>query len=211
MLRAWRRPRAASRRRPAIRRNAVARAAQPAHSRRIAKRHPFRESTMLSHIPLWVPAILLALLLLGYRLSRTRRVAPSQVVTLALAMLLLSLYGVVAAFGAGPEPLLSWALGIAAALALGVRAFGPRGLDWVAGAVQVPGSWLPLGLMLGIFTGKFILGFATGIGSPIVATPWFIASASLVFGLLSGGFVARALAVHRFARSHGSALGQRAA
>lgn len=158
---------------------------------------------MLSSIPPWVFAILLVLLVLGYRQSRTRLVAPGSVAALALAMFCLSLYGVVTAFGVRPAPLASWAAGLAVSIAAGGRVFGPQGLSRVAGSVQVPGSWLPLGLMLGIFVAKFVLGFATGVGSPIVREPWFIAAASFVFGLLSGGFVARALVVHRFATSSG--------
>lgn len=70
----------------------------------------------------------------------------------------------------------------------------------VPGAIRVPGSWMPAGLMLGIFTAKFFLGFATGIGLAIVRQPGFMLAASGVFGAFSGAFTARALVVYRFAR-----------
>lgn len=156
---------------------------------------------MIAKIPVWVVAVFLALLFLGHRQSRSRLVAPGLVAGLALALSGLSLYGVLAAFGAHALPLLAWGLGVTASVALGGRLFGPHGLERVSGRVRIPGSWLPLGLMMGIFAGKFVLGFAQGVGSPVLGEPWFGASASLVFGLLSGGFVARALAVLRCAKA----------
>jgi hypothetical protein len=63
---------------------------------------------------------------------------------------------------------------------------------------------LPLALMMGIFSAKFALGFATAMGAPIVGNPWFAAVASATFGLLSGAFTARALVVQRFVRATGA-------
>ena len=48
-----------------------------------------RESTMISHIPVWVFFVLFALLSLGYRLSRTRLVRPGTVALIAFGMLFL--------------------------------------------------------------------------------------------------------------------------
>mgnify|MGYP007057863888 CR=1 FL=1 len=50
-------------------------------------------------IPAWVPAVLLGLLALGWRLSRTRTVRPAVPVAIAVAMFAFSLYGVASAFG----------------------------------------------------------------------------------------------------------------
>ena len=158
---------------------------------------------MIAKVPVWAFAILFALLVLGQRQSRTRRVAPGSVAILASAMFCLSLYGVVAAFGAqpaAPAALAAWALGIAGTVAFGTRLLGPHGLAREGDAVRIPGSWWPMGLMMGIFAAKFALGFASAVGAPVVTQAWFTVAASLVFGLLSGGFVARALVVHRFAR-----------
>jgi hypothetical protein len=156
---------------------------------------------MNAHLPVWPFAILAVLIALGYRQSRDRVVRPGTLVKVAAAMLAFSLYGVAAAFGAHLVPVLAWAAGFAAAVLLGDALFAPRGLAREGSAVRVPGSWLPLGLMLGIFTAKFALGFATGVGSPVIGQAWFMAAASAVFGLLTGAFAARAVAVHRFVRA----------
>jgi hypothetical protein len=163
---------------------------------------------MISNIPVWVFFIFASLVFIGYRQTRTREVGVGVVAVLALSMFGLSLYGVIAAFGANTVALGAWALGVATSVTFGRGVFGPRGLVALSAArVQVPGSWLPLALMMGIFAAKFVLGFATGVGSPIVKQLWFMAGASAVFGLLSGAFTARALVVHAFAREARSAEG----
>ena len=57
---------------------------------------------MTSFIPPWVPLVLLGLIVLGYRQSNTRLVAPATLTGVALGMFVFSLYGVVSAFGASP-------------------------------------------------------------------------------------------------------------
>ena len=156
---------------------------------------------MTTAIPLWPFAILAALVILGYRQSRDRVVQPGTLAKLALGMLALSLYGVVSAFGAGLVPVLAWAAGFAASVFLAGPVVAPRGLAREGNAVRMPGSWLPMGLMVGIFVAKFALGFATGVGAHVVQELWFIAAMSAVLGLLSGAFAARATAVHRFVRN----------
>lgn len=156
---------------------------------------------MTHALPLWPFAILAGLVALGYRQSQDRVVQPGTPARVAAAMLALSLYGVVASFGAGVLPVLAWMLGFAASLGLGGPVLAPRGLAREGGAVRVPGSWLPLGLMLGIFMARFALGFATGIGAPFVHQAWFVALMSVALGGFSGAFAARAVAVHRFVRA----------
>lgn len=161
---------------------------------------------MLAHIPLWVFAIFFGLLALGWRHSRPRSVAPRALVGLALGMGGLSLYGVVAAFGGNGLAVVAWALGMASSAGPGRVVFGPRGLVMgAAGRVQLPGSWLPMALMMGIFMAKFVLGMATAMSAAWVHDPAFAIGASALFGLLSGGLAARAWTVQRFASLSASA------
>lgn len=154
---------------------------------------------MIASIPAWLPVLFLGLVFLGYRQSLPRLVKPSTLVAVALAMFGFSLYGVVKAFGDEPLALVLWATGYAIAAVLGARHFASRGLSAIGDSVHVPGSWAPLGLMLGIFAAKFVLGFATGMHSPLLHQVGFVAIMSFVLGALSGGFGARAVAVHRCA------------
>ncbi len=161
-------------------------------------------TTTASSLPLWPFVILAALVALGWRQSRERLVRPGTLARVALGMLALSLYGVTSAFGAALLPVLAWGLGFAAALGPAGAVFAPRGLSREGEAVRLPGSWLPLALMLGIFLSRFALGMATGTGSPLLHQAAFIATVSAALGLFSGAFAARARAVGRCARLQGA-------
>ena len=152
---------------------------------------------MTSFIPPWVPLVLLGLIVLGYRQSNTRLVAPATLTGVALGMFVFSLYGVVSAFGASPLALPAWGAAYAAALAAGLRLIDPRGMDREGRAVRVPGSWVPMGLLLSIFLVKFVLGMAAGLRLPMLHEAWYFVPVSATLGAMSGGFGARALAVYR--------------
>lgn len=156
-------------------------------------------------IPVWVPAVFIALVLLGYRQSVPRTIKPAMLAAVALAMFGFSLYGIVSAFGPQPLALLLWATGYAAVMVFGARYLAPRGLARAGTSVRIPGSWVPLMLLLAIFAAKFVLGFAAGAGLPLLHEAGFIAAVSGVLGALSGGFGVRAVAVHRYAATAGAA------
>lgn len=160
---------------------------------------------MPASIPTWVPVLFLGLVFLGYRQSLPRTVKPGTLAAIALAVFGFSLYGVVSAFGPEPLALALWAAGYAVAVALGTKHFASRGLAAVGTSVRVPGSWVPLTLLLTIFAAKFVLGFAAGVRSPLLHHFGFIATMSMVLGALSGGFGARAVAVHRCATATSAA------
>jgi len=154
---------------------------------------------MTPSVPAWVPVLFIGLVFIGYRQSLPRTVKPGVLTGVALAMMGLSFYGVLSAFGAQPLALVCWGLGYAVAVPLGARHFASQGMRSEGASVRVPGSWVPMVLILAIFVAKFVLGFVTGVRSPLLHQAGFIATLSLGLGALSGGFGARALAVHRFA------------
>lgn len=156
---------------------------------------------MTASIPVWVPVVFLALVFLGYRQSFARTVRPNTVASMALGMLAFSLYGVIAAFGPVGFALGLWVAGYAGAAFMGSRMVASERMAMVGTSVHIPGSWVPLALLLSIFAAKFALGFAAGVQSPVLQSAGFVAAMSAVLGALSGGFGARALAVHRVAKS----------
>ena len=160
---------------------------------------------MLASIPAWVPAVFLVLLFLGYRQSSSRTVRPSTLVAIALAMFGFSLSGVASAFGVSAPAFAFWAAAYVAAALFGTRLMSSSRLVAVGPSVRVPGSWTPMALLLCIFAAKFTLGVAAGLHSPVLHSAWFVAVMSIVLGSLSGGFGARALAVHRVARAASAA------
>lgn len=160
-------------------------------------------SRLLTGIPAWVPVLLLGLLWAGHRLSRPRLVKPGSQVGMALGLLALSAQGVWSAFGAlpvAPLALLAWAGAYGLALVAGARRIAAcGGLIAHGGRVQLPGSWLPMVAMLGIFGVKFGLGLAAGLHAAQLADVAWVATASAALGTCSGLLGSRALAALRCA------------
>ena len=125
---------------------------------------------MLSHIPIWVFFLFGGLFVLGLWLGRPRAVSPRLQIIVAVGFLGYSLWGVISAFGIHPAAMLLWAAGVLASVTVLRRSFGPRGLarSEVPSRVQVPGSWAPLALIMGVFLGRFLIGFAQGARLPLV-------------------------------------------
>jgi hypothetical protein len=155
---------------------------------------------MIAHIPAWVFAVFALLLALGVWMSRPRAFSPIGTVVMAVVFPIYSLYGVISSFGIAAVPVFSWAAALLVSILLGRRVFGPADLARVSGTtrVQVPGSWLPLGLMMGIFVVKFAIGFVHGSHSPVGGQAWFAPAVCFALGAFSGGFVSRALTIRRF-------------
>lgn len=160
---------------------------------------------MLSHLPVWPFAVLLVLIALGIWQSRSRVVSPIAPAVLAVAFLLYSIYGVVSSFGATLSALGPWVAAVLLSVVAGRPAFGPPAVTRLPETrkIQLPGSWLPLALMMGIFVVKFIVGFVEGARLPGGQQAWFAPAASFLLGALSGGFASRAVTIRRLA--HGAA------
>lgn len=156
---------------------------------------------ILKHTPSWVFILFFALLAFGYFQSKGRTLSRGRVSILPVAMILLSFYGVYSAFGIVPASLAFWVLGVAIAVAGGVKLAAPRGVSFSAEtrSFYVPGSWLPLALMMAIFFVKYAVGVVLARQLPIAGDATFAGSVSLGYGLLSGVFLARAIVIWRCA------------
>ncbi len=157
-------------------------------------------------IPVWVYGLFFGLLLLGWLQSRNRIVGRGRIFLLPTAMVALSIYSATAAFGAVAAVLGAWALGLAVAVAAGLSLGPPRGAAYLEAqrAFAVPGSWVPLGLMMAIFLTRFVVGFSLARQLPMAGQADFMAGAGFLYGALSGLFLARALNLWRVARAPGT-------
>ncbi|MGE5337853.1 MAG: DUF6622 family protein [Gemmatimonadota bacterium] len=162
----------------------------------------------LQQVPLSAFVILAALIALGILQSFPRRVSVRRTVLLPAAFLSLSLFGVMSSFGTLPEALLAWVAGVAAALvALHGRVdvssvrYEPRERRFI-----VPGSWAPLALMMGLFAVKFVVGASLARQPALATVPTFAIAASAAYGLFSGAFLGRALALWSLIRRSGELL-----
>lgn len=147
---------------------------------------------VLTHTPSWVFVLFIVLLVLGYQQSRDRTVGRIRLLLLPVAMLGWSFYGVASSFGLGLLSCLAWALGVGTVTSLLSQRLKSSVRPGPAGSFHVKGSWWPLGLMMAIFSIKFVTGYALARNLSIAFQPWFIGAASLSLGILSGAFFARA-------------------
>ena len=152
--------------------------------------------------PGWVWIGLAALAGLGLWQTRPRTMSLLRVSILPLLLIALSLTGVVRAFGPLPIPLTAWAAGVGTALLLGRRGVAVRGARWQpeSATLQVPGSWLPLVLILALFAVKYIAGVSLAMHPALVRDAAFVGACSLAYGSFSGLFLARALSLRALAQ-----------
>lgn len=151
-------------------------------------------SQIVSGTPLWVWGILLALTWLGTSQLMLRVVKLRRVVRLSLLMTAFSLYGTVSAFGASAGALACW---LAAAGIVGwvvLRSAATEGTRYLSAqrAFEIPGSWVPLALMLGIFMVKYVVGVLVAMHAPVVQAMLFGPVVGMVYGAFSGAFLGRA-------------------
>lgn len=158
---------------------------------------------ILSHTPFWVWALLALLLVLGWKQSRPGRYSLTRTTLMPLAMVGLSVYGTVSAFGAPPQVWAAWA---AAALPLAwaiSHTALPRGTHYDAAqrSFWLAGSWTPMVLILGVFLTKYAVGVALAMAPARAHDPVFTLVAALLYGGFSGCFLGRGARLWRLAAS----------
>jgi hypothetical protein len=150
---------------------------------------------ILKHTPVWVWGLLALLLYFGYQRSKPHSLAKQRVIILPGIMILLSVFGMWSAFGTSPYALVPWACGAALAILLNRLLRLPKGVSYdpATRRFTVPGSWVPMMLMMAIFATKYVVGVTTAINQPFAASDLFVASTSLVYGFISGSFFSRSM------------------
>ena len=128
---------------------------------------------ILTNTPNWVFAVFGILLWQGINQMRARTVGLTRSTIVPLAMTVLSLYGVVSAFGDTPQSLLAWVVGAAVAFAVY--------------------------LFMGIFLTKYPVGVSLRLQPALAHDSSFALALSLLYGAFSGVFLARATQLWRMA------------
>lgn len=163
---------------------------------------------ILLHTPRWVFGLFAVLLALGLSQVATRRASLTRVSILPLVMLALSFIGVWSGFAASqPWVLLGWvkALGVSAWLVS--RRPAPAGTEYDAAArtFALPGSFVPLAMMMAIFFTKYAVGIALAMQPGLAHHTTFAWVTSVMYGAFSGVFLGRALRLWRMAMPIGTA------
>lgn len=151
--------------------------------------------------PLWVWGLLAALLALGLSQTRNRSAGLLRVTLMPLGMGGLSLYSTISTFGASPIVLGSW-LATALALVLVVTQFPvPTGACYDNASRQflLPGSWVPMALIMGIFLTKYAVGVSLAMHPELKFQANFSLAIVMLYGTFSGIFIGCALQLIRLA------------
>ncbi|CAN5900587.1 hypothetical protein BH11PSE8_BH11PSE8_40320 [soil metagenome] len=158
-------------------------------------------TAILSHTPIWVWALLAALLAIGLAQTKTREVSLTRITVLPVILLVLSVAGVFTAFGHQPLALGAWAAGLAASLTLARSWVAVRTASWSPATqrLHVPGSWLPLTLIVGLFMIKYMVGVTLAMEPAMAHNATFAGCCGLAYGGFSGLFAARALSLRALA------------
>jgi hypothetical protein len=150
---------------------------------------------VLVHTPTRVWILLAVLVAVGLRQTAPRRVSASRVLMLPVAIGLLSLSSAWNAFGAAGavETPLAWALGAVIGLAGGRALALPQGVVAHAdGSFELPGSIVPLLVMLGVFALRYVVNVALAVSPGLAAQAAFAIAASAAYGAPVGLLAARA-------------------
>lgn len=152
-------------------------------------------SEIIMYTPRWVFGLLIALVIFGVMQTRTREVKIQVALILPIAMLILSLTGVLRYVGWQFPALACWLLGITIASVLSIKWIGKNiaRFNPESRKLIIQGSWLPLVVILGIFVTRYTLGVATAMQWEITHKIYFSLVVSLILGIWSGFFLARCL------------------
>ena len=157
-------------------------------------------SQILQKTPFWVWALLVGLISLGLTQTRDRILGLRRLILTPITMTAFSIYGIVSTFGTTLNTLGPWWMGCTGMAALIFRSSNSSPIDQAtdSGRYAVPGSWVPLGVILAIFFTKYVTGVLLSIRPSVVQDTTFVLVMCGLYGLFSGYFVGRVLAVlHR--------------
>ena len=157
---------------------------------------------ILTNTPLWVWGLLAALLALGFSQTRSRTAGLIRITLLPLGLGAFSLYGTVSAFGALPPVIGSWLVATSLLVLIVTQMSLPAGThyDSARRQFQLPGSWVPMALIMGIFLTKYIVGVSLVMHPELKANANFSLAICALYGVYSGIFAGRAVRLIRLSR-----------
>ncbi|MDP9899203.1 DUF6622 family protein [Variovorax ginsengisoli] len=156
---------------------------------------------IVAHTPTWVFAVFALLIWLGSKQWIGGSVGLVRATVVPLAMAVFSLYGVVSAFAATPSALIGWAAAAAVGLLLVLQRRLPDSTRYDAArrSFHVAGSAVPLVLMMGIFSTKYVVGVQLVMHPELATHLNFALAIATLYGAFAGVFTGRAVRLCRLA------------
>jgi hypothetical protein len=159
---------------------------------------------VLRGTPGWVWALLAGLVALGVTQLRDRTASLVRVSVMPVAMTAFAVWGLSGAFGSSPMfgyAMLAWMLVAALVFAaIGVTS-APRGTtyDPAGRTFFLPGSWVPLALILAIFLTRYVVNVDIAMQPSLKGDGEYTIFVAGLYGLSTGIFVGRAARLWRLA------------
>ncbi|HVL09710.1 MAG TPA: DUF6622 family protein, partial [Burkholderiaceae bacterium] len=174
--------------------------------------HPEALVPILRNTPTWVWGLLAGLLALGISQLRDRTASVARVSLLPLAMTILSVSGTFSALGGTPHrviAILAWLVAAALAFALTLLARGRNAAQYdpARGVYRLPGSAVPLLLIVGIFLVKYVVGVDLAMAPQLVQDTTYVLCVAALYGAFTGVFVGRASRLWRLSLRPAAAAG----
>jgi hypothetical protein len=171
--------------------------------------HPQMIGPVLRGTPVWVWGLLAGLVWLGASQLRDRSASLARVSVMPVAMIALSIWGMTSAFGSSPlfgYVMLMWMLAGAVVFAIVGTMRAPKGTQYDAAARTffLPGSWVPMALIAGIFVTRYIVNVDVAIQPAVAREGSYTLAVAALYGMFSGIFLGRAARLWRMASERGS-------
>ena len=169
--------------------------------------HPEALGAIVQRTPVWVRGLLAALLALGISQLKGRQVGLRRIIIVPLAWLGFALYGIYSAFGTSGQlagVAIAWLVAAASVAAILFKTPPPQGTRFEAASQTfvVPGSVVPLLLILGIFMTKYVVGIELAMNAALARDASFALPIALLYGAFNGIFTAQALRLLRMVGTH---------
>lgn len=168
----------------------------------IITHNPQMLGTIVKSTPAWVWGLLAGLIALGLSQVRERSASLARTAIMPVAMTGFSLWGLFSAFGSSPQLAAVAGLWLAAAaivFALVARIPQRASYDAATRSFTLPGSVVPLLLILAIFTARYAINVELALDPRLAADAQFTLACAALYGALSGIFTGRAAGLWRLA------------
>lgn len=141
--------------------------------------------------PLWVWPLLAYLLFMGWRRMQDRAVSPMRLFVMPVVITGLAVYNL-SGSALSLSAMLAFACGGAAGAFGGLGMARRRPAEWTEGGrLKIRGDWMPLALMLGVFSIRYVQGTVRAIAPAMAHEPAFLVGSAFVSGLLAAMMIAR--------------------
>ena len=156
---------------------------------------------IITNTPKWVFALFALLVWFGIKQLAPTRPGLTRITLMPVAMMALSVYGVLSTFGDQPIALAGFAVAAMAMATLVLLRPLPAAVAYDAASQRfsLPGSAVPLALMMGIFCTKYAVGVALSIQPALAHQLLTACTVGTLYGAFSGLFAARALRLWKLA------------